>query len=148
MLRQYGPQRHRPKRLPNGRTLPVGTIPAGTVFRMVLSCDSGRGRLRKLIVEGWKPRRIGGYRRTDHGHERVYEDVFVARGGHLALVRCLSTGRMTTMADHIIRRWIDLDPRNVRPPIPSAIPERKRYRFLMLRGADGTVFDPFGERVG
>ena len=141
MLRQYGPQRHRNERLPNGRDMPVGTIPIGTTFRMVTSANGARTRVATFIVEAWLPRRIGAGSFRNADGCRTYADAFVARGGHLASVRCLANGRVATLADHIVRRWVDLDVLHVMLPVPPTIPERMHHRFLVLRTGEGTYFD-------
>lgn len=142
MLRQYRPQRFRYERLRDGRKHAVGTIPIGTRFRMVVSVSGSKARLDSFCVDAWKPRRISGVpMRGKHG-ARTHGDTFAATGGHLAQVRCLSTGRTATLADHIIRRWVDLDVQRVSLPIPPAIPRHKHHCFLVLRTAEGTFFDP------
>ena len=141
MLRQYRPQRFRYERLRDGRTHPVGTVPIGTKFRMVVSASGVKPRLDSFIVEAWKPRRVSGVPVRGERGTRIHGDVFVAGGGHLAQVRCLSNGRTATMTDHVIRRWVDLDVHHISLPIPSAVPERKHHRFLMLRTGEGTYFD-------
>ena len=123
MLRQYGPQRGRFETLPNGRAVFVGTLPVGTVFRMVERLTrEGRPVLRAYIVEAWLTRRIGAGRVRCDRDRWVPEDVFVAHGGHLAKVRSLSNGARRTMADHVIRRWVDLDPRHEWSSVPPAVP--------------------------
>lgn len=97
MLRQYSPQRHRYERVGNIDRA-IGTIPVGKVFRLN-SCF----RPRTLIVEAWLPRRIGAGRRVDGR----YADTFVARGGHLAQVRDLATGRPSLLADHLILHAVE-----------------------------------------
>lgn len=143
MLRQYRPQRQRAEVLRDGRTRMVGTLPIGTIFRMPTRyANGGRAKLRKFIVDAWLPRRIGAARTVIVGDRRTYEDGFSAAGGHIAIVRCLSDGKRTWMADHHIRRWVDLEVAHVMPPtVPAAISERKRHRFLTLRTAEGTFFD-------
>ena len=141
MLRQYRPQRFRYERLRDGRTHAVGTVPIGTRFRMVVSANGSTPRLDSFVVEAWKPRRLSGVPMLGRDGARTHGDVFMAAGGHLAQVRCLSNGRTATMADHIIRRWVDLDVQRVSLPIPPAIPKRKHHRFLVLRTAEGTSFD-------
>lgn len=100
MLRQYAPQRQRNERIGN-HDRAVGTIGIGTIFR--IHDDNGLRRGRALIVEAWYPRCVGAGRRV----AGRYADTFVARGGHLAQVRDLATGRRLTMADHHILRAID-----------------------------------------
>lgn len=142
MVRQYGPQRHRYERLPDGSSRPVGTIPVGKVFRTVeRHARTGQPVIREHIVEAWLPRRVGGWRRVAGRCARTHADVFVARAGHLAKVRCLSDGKRCTMADHLVRRWVDLDVRHEWGPIPPAIPKHRHHRFRLLRTAEGTLFD-------
>jgi len=102
MLRQYSPPRFRYQPVGN-RLLPVGTVPVGTIFQSV-NRDTGRGR--KLIVEAWLPREIGAGRRDFDGR---WASSYVARGGHLAQVRCLATGERKLLADHFIRFCVDHD---------------------------------------
>lgn len=108
MLNQYHRPRHRLAPV-HGRLCTIGTIPVGTIFRIPLRFTAeGRFRMRKLIIEGWLPRRISGWRRTDVGPAiKVHDDGFVARGGHLAVVRFLDDGRRTWMGDHLIQTAID-----------------------------------------
>jgi hypothetical protein len=101
MLRQYGPQRFRYQTI-GDRHLPVGTIPIGTIFR----CNPvGHRRQtdRPMIVEAWLPREIGAARKINGR----YVNSYVARGGHLAQVRCLETGERKLIADHFIRFCVD-----------------------------------------
>ena len=141
MLRQYRPQRFRYERLRDGRNHAVGTVPVGTRFRMVVSANGAKARLDSFIVEAWKPRRISGVPMRGKDGSRTHGDVFVAGGGHLAQVRCLSNGRTATMTDHVIRRWVDLEVQHVSSLVPPAIPKRKHHRFLVLRTGEGTFFD-------
>ena len=49
--------------LPDGSRRPVGTIEAGTIFRLAVRLTPyGRPVLRPYIVETWLSRRISGYR--------------------------------------------------------------------------------------
>lgn len=138
MLRQYEPQRCRLETLRDGRARYVGTVPVGTIFRMVTRLSNeGRGRLRTSIVESWYPRRISGVVMATIGHARVHGDTFVARGGHLARVRCLTDGKRTTMSDTVIRHWIDLDPQHVETFPAKHLPRRRKHRALSLRVGEG-----------
>ena len=139
MLRQYGPQRYRMADLPDGSRRPVGTIPVGTTFRMVVKLSrDGRPRLRSYIVEAWMPREIGAGRVVRTRNSRFYASCFVARGGHLARVRCLADGSRTTMADHLIQRAVEDDVRSEWLPMPPAIPKHERWRFRRARTRRGT----------
>jgi hypothetical protein len=89
MLNQYDPQRHRPSTL-RGRSVRTGTIPLGTIASLP---DHGR-----VIVLAWLPREIGAARK-ENGRWR---SSFVARGGHLAVVRRLSDGRSVSVSDHLL----------------------------------------------
>ena len=141
MLRQYGPDRGQHATLPNGRAAFVGTMPVGTLFRMVHRLTSeGRPVLRLYIVEAWLPRRVSGWRCVGGRYDRPSSDTFMAQGGHLACVRCLSDDTRTTMADHVIRRWVDLDPCHECLPVPPAIPEQRQHRFRRIGTAHGTCF--------
>ena len=91
MLRQYFPQRCRYERV-GGYDRPVGTVPVGTIFRIP---DDLHGAGRRHIVEAWLPREIGAGRRING----KYHDTFVARGGHLAIVRDLATGVRYKLSD-------------------------------------------------
>ena len=142
MLRQYGPQCHRVETLPDGSRRVVGTVPIGAIFRMVVRLTPyGRPVLRPYIVEAWLPRRVSGYRVVGFDRARRYEDVFVARGGHLARVRCLADGSRTTMADHLIVRAVEDDVRGQWLPMPPAIPKHERWRFRRTRTRRGTHTD-------
>ena len=92
MLRQYAPPRFRYETI-RGRTLAVGTVPIGEIFRYAPSRAS---QPRSYIVEAWMTR---AYARAD----RTGSFSYLARGGHLALVRDLATGRQAMLADAIIR---------------------------------------------
>ena len=142
MLRQYGPQRYRMEDLPDGSCRPVGTIPIGTVFRIIVKLGTdGRPHLRSYIVEAWKPREIGAGRVVRTGNPRFYASCFVARGGHLARVRCLADGSRTTMADHLIQRAVEDDVRGEWLPTPPSIPKSERWRFRRARTRRGTRID-------
>jgi hypothetical protein len=99
MLRQYGPQRFRYAEI-RGRHLPVGVIPVGSIYRYQAPRAA---RPRAYMVVAWLPRQ---YARADHRNGRA-GFCYLARGGHLALVRELATGRVAMMADHIIRGCLD-----------------------------------------
>ena len=142
MLRQYGPQRYRMEDLPDDSRRPVGTIEVGKIFRLVVRLTPyGRPVLRPYIVEAWLPRRISGYRVVGFDRPRRYEDVYVARGGHLAGVRCLADGSRTTMADHLIARAVEDDVRGDWLPMPPAIPKHERWRFRRARTRRGPRID-------
>ena len=131
-----------PIRLPDGSRRPVGPIPIGTIFRMVVKLGrNGRPHLRSYIVEAWKPREIGAGRIVGTGSARFCAPCFVARGGHLAHVRCLSDGSRTTMADHLIRRAVEDDVRGEWLPMPPATPKHERWRFRRARTRRGTHID-------
>jgi hypothetical protein len=99
MLRQYAPPRFRYETI-RGRTLAVGTVTVGEIFRYAPSCGAGP---RIYIVEAWMTR---AYARADGSSQFRYLD----RGGHLALVRDLATGRRMFLADAIIRACLEDDP--------------------------------------
>ena len=142
MLRQYGPQRYRMATLPDGSRRPVGTTEVGTIFHLVVRLTPyGRPVLRPYLVEAWLPRRVSGYRVVGFDRSRRYEDVFVARGGHLARVRCLADGSRTTMTDHLIARAVKDDVRGEWLPMPAAIPKHERWRFRHARTRRGTHVD-------
>ena len=142
MLRQYEPQRYRMADLPDGSRRPVGTVETGTIFRLVVRLmPHGRPVLRPYIVEAWLPRRVSGYRIVGFDRARRFDDVFVARGGHLARVRCLADGSRTTMADHLIARAVENDVRGQWLPMPPAIPKHERWRFRRARTRRGTHVD-------
>lgn len=98
MLRQYSPPRFRYE-LIGGTHRAVGTVPVGTIFQP--AGDRSRGQ--KMIVEAWLARRIGAGARVGARHV----DMFAARGGHLAKVRDLATGRRSVLADHLILHALD-----------------------------------------
>ena len=99
MLRQYSPPRHRYVII-RGRTMAVGTVPIGEIFRYA---PTRAARPRSYMVEGWMTR---AYARADRTGRLCY----LARGGHLALVRDLATGRQAILADAIIRHCVDYGP--------------------------------------
>lgn len=101
MMRQYAPSPFRYQTIRAGnieRTMPVGTISVGTIFRCQ-SMESRRKGERRMIVEAWLPREIGAARKVNGR----YVNGYVARGGHLAQVRCLDTGEHKLLADNFIR---------------------------------------------
>ena len=96
MIRQYYPQRHRIGAF--GR--PVGTIAAGAIFRVT---DSSRGIERyvdTVMVEAWLPRDYA-IARIGPGDHRTHVTVRI-RGGHLAIVRSLRSGRRYRLADWLL----------------------------------------------
>lgn len=99
MFRQYSPPRHRYETI-RGRDLAVGTVPIGEMFRYA---PTRAARLRTYMVEGWMTR---AYARADRSGRFSY----LARGGHLALVRDLATGRRAMLADAVIRHCVDHGP--------------------------------------
>ena len=99
MLRQYAPPRFRYAEI-RGRHLPIGTVPIGSIYRY----QAPRARRpRTYMVMAWMPR---AYARIDRA-ARTADFSYLARGGHLALVRDLANGRVALMADHIIRWCLD-----------------------------------------
>jgi hypothetical protein len=100
MLNQYGSQRHR---VINGR--PVGTIPVGTIVYIQdarpFRFPSFPVRREPWIVEAWRPRLVTGY------GGKLRADRYVARGGHIAIVRSLRSGRRIEVADWLILAAID-----------------------------------------
>jgi hypothetical protein len=99
MLRQYSPPRHRYVTI-RGRTIAVGTGPIGELFRYA---PTRAARPRTYRVQAWMTR---AYARAD----RTGRFSYLARGGHLALVRDLATGRLALLADAIIRHCVDHGP--------------------------------------
>ena len=99
MLRQYAPPRFRYGTI-RGRPLAVGTVPVGEIFRYAPSRAAGP---RTYIVEAWLTR---AYTRADPTGRFSY----LARGGHLALVRDLATGHQAMLAEAIIRACLDGGP--------------------------------------
>jgi hypothetical protein len=97
MLRQYGTGRHRYERI-GARDIAVGTIPIGTIFRHQATRHA---RPRRYIVAGWLTRAYATCNRQGPPF------VFLARGGHLAIVRALHDGREAMLADHVIQRALD-----------------------------------------
>src|SRR5260370_38922991 len=74
MFRQYGPGNRFRYEVHGGRVIPVGTVRAGEVLHTTYG---------KVLVLAWKPREIAA--------ARGRESRFMARLGHIALVRDLST---------------------------------------------------------
>lgn len=99
MLRQYAPPRFRYAEI-RGRTLPVGTVPVGSIYRYQ---PPRARRPRTYMVMAWMPR---AYARIDRAAGKA-DFSYLARGGHIALVRDLGNGRHALMADHIIRACVD-----------------------------------------
>ena len=99
MLRQYSPPRQRYETI-RGRNIAVGTVPIGEIFRYA---PTRAARTRTYMVEAWMTR---AYARAD----RTGRFSYLARGGHLALVRDLATGRRAMLADAIIRHCVDHGP--------------------------------------
>jgi hypothetical protein len=99
MLRQYGPLRFRYETL-RGRRLAVGITPIGEIFRYA---PTRHAQPRTYIVEAWLPRSYA----CGDGVGRFR---YLARGGHLGLVRDLGDGRHALLADAIIRRCLDRAP--------------------------------------
>ena len=99
MLRQYSPQRHRYETI-RGRNIAVGTLAIGEIFRYA---PTRAARTRTFMVEACMNR---AYARAD----RTGRFSYLARGGHLALVRDLATGRQALLADVIIRHCVDHGP--------------------------------------
>lgn len=99
MLRQYAPPRFRYAEI-QGRQLPIGTVPIGSIYRY--KAPRAR-RPRTYMVMAWMPR---AHARIDRA-ARTADFSYLARGGHLALVRDLANGRLALMADHIIRFCLD-----------------------------------------
>ena len=99
MLRQYSPQRHRYETI-RRRNIAVGTLPIGEIFRYA---PTRAARTRTFMVEAWMTR---AYARAD----RTGRFSYLARGGHLALVRDLASGRQALLADAIIRHCVDHGP--------------------------------------
>ena len=99
MLRQYSPPRHRYMTI-RGRTMAVGTVPVGEIFRYA---PTRGARPRRYMVVGWMTR---AYARAD----RTGRFCYLARGGHLALVRDLANGRQAMLSDAIIRNCVDHGP--------------------------------------
>lgn len=75
--------------------LPVGTIDVGTIFKP-------SGRFAPLIVEGWLSRDYAKY----DGAARTMRTVRIS-GGHIAVVRCLASGKRMHVADCRIRQAED-----------------------------------------
>lgn len=86
MIRQYRAGRHTYVETARG-SLPVGTIPVGTILKP-------SGRFAPLIVEAWLPRDYSTWCATTRKActKRI-------TGGHLAIVRCLASGKRMTVSD-------------------------------------------------
>ena len=78
----------------------VGTVPIGEIFRYA---PTRAARTRTYMVEAWMTRAYARASRTGRFS-------YLARGGHLALVRDLATGRRVMLADAIIRHCVDHGP--------------------------------------
>lgn len=146
MIRQYGPQRHRVERI-GDRALPVGTIPVGSLFRYQ---PPRARRPMTYMVEAWLPRVCARAGRAGFGA--------LARGGHLAQVRVMATGRAAQLSDALIRRAMEArdaspsrhpssvqslptqDPRRPRRHGPRTAPDGDRTGFL-ASGLDRATFD-------
>jgi hypothetical protein len=96
MLRQYSPPRQRYVTI-RGRNIAVGTVPVGEIFRYA---PPRAARTRTYRVEAWMTRSYAREGRTGRFS-------YLARGGHLALVRDLANGRQALLADAIIRHCVD-----------------------------------------
>lgn len=97
MIRQYNPQRFVFAALRAGnreKTVRVGTIPVGTIVYI----DGRRTGVYRApwIVMAWLPREIGAAAVVNG----KYVNRMMAGGGHLAMVKSLRDGRITTVADH------------------------------------------------
>jgi len=82
LFRQYGPGNRFRYETHAGRSIPVGTIATGEVLHTAYG---------KVLVLGWKPREI-------HA-SRGRESRFMARFGHIAIVRDLATGKQRQLSD-------------------------------------------------
>lgn len=83
MLRQYNPSRFTLVEL-QGAVRKIGTIPVGTILRLPAGT--------KVRVEAWIPRDYALF------HRGGFHTVRIA-GGHMALVRRLSDGRLLRISD-------------------------------------------------
>lgn len=93
MLRQYRCSPYRLVRT-GGRTVPVGTVPIGTIRR--LPSDT-------VIIEAWLPRECHAACRDPRSG--AWQSRYVASGMFLAQVRSLRTGRRFLVSDaHLIHR--------------------------------------------
>lgn len=86
MFNQYGAQRARGGINPHR----IGTVPIGTICYIML-----HGRRRKVIVDAWLNRKY-------FPCSPPRPAVTYLRGGHLAVVRDLATGRSLRVADHYL----------------------------------------------
>ena len=87
MINQYHPQRHR---IVNGRA--IGTIAVGEII-YIGDRPTDQRRLRACnpwIVQAWLPRYV------------ACAGKYVARGGHLAVVKSLRDGRTTLVSDWLL----------------------------------------------
>lgn len=84
MIHQYRPQRRRRLETPLG-TKEIGTIPIGTILRPH-NCTSN------VEVLAWIPRDYATYRNGRFATKRI-------TGGHLAMVRNLSNGKISQISD-------------------------------------------------
>lgn len=98
MLRQYAPGRHRYETI-RGRTLAVGTVPIGTIYR---ARHHNSSRARSFIVEAWLPREYAAINQR----ARTAGTTYLGRGGHLAIVRDLGNNTRSRLADHHILRHV------------------------------------------
>lgn len=102
MMNQYGAQRHR---IVDGRA--IGTIPVGTII-YVQDLHAYRERYASFvrrqpwIVEAWLPREYARFNGRGKGWDTSY-----MVGGHLAVVRCLRTGRRQEVADWLLLAAVD-----------------------------------------
>jgi hypothetical protein len=100
MLRQYGPQHFTMQTLA-GRLIPIGTVPVGRIVRIGISPHTMRTR--PVLVLAWLPREHTATRRVPvrggYPGQCTYENTFFARGGHLAMCRDLSTGKIIRVSD-------------------------------------------------
>ncbi len=110
MLHQYSPQTFRRAYLRN-KAVEIGTIPVGAIVYIqdgVSPMGIGRHfstvRRNPWIVEAWHPREIGAGRCINGKWRPTYR----ARGGHLATVRSLRSGRRQQVADWLLKASIDL----------------------------------------
>lgn len=89
MMRQYGPtvSRFRYIETPRGK-LEAGVLPVGTICRPMVN----RQPLGRAIIEAWEPRE---YAKADRGKMRTVR----IRGGHIAHMRDLATGKRYRLSD-------------------------------------------------
>lgn len=100
MIRQYGPNvsPFRYVQTPRGQ-MECGTIPVGTICKPVLYIlGRCQGTMPTVIVEAWLPRDYPSWNPATRKMttKRI-------RGGHLAQVRCLHSGRRFTLSDAWLR---------------------------------------------